>query len=438
MMQLAVIGLGKLGCPMAALFAAAGHDVVGADLSEKVVAAVNEGRAPVDETGLADLMTEASARLRATTSVEEAAEEAEVAFCIVPTPSLADDSFDTSGAESAFEAIGRGFARKDRGRRVAVLTSTVLPGATESRVKPALERGSGMTLGADLGLCYSPEFIALGSVLENMRHPDMVLMGSSQSWAAERAAHVIKTVADESVPVALMSIVEAEMTKISVNGFITTKISYANMIAEICERLPRADAAVVTAAVGLDSRIGQKYLRPGAPYGGPCFPRDNAAFRALASSLGVEADIAVATDRINRRQTRALVGRIIDQAGKIVKVAILGLTYKAFTSVAEEAFGVSLAQELLSEGLSVSAYDPRAIVELNGVHRTESAESCIAEADVVIVATPWPEFAEIEHVNSRLLFDYWRIIPDSALSPSTRVVYPGVGWSPADDGLSLP
>jgi UDPglucose 6-dehydrogenase len=435
-MQLAVIGLGKLGCPMAALLAAAGHDVVGADLSEVVVAVVNEGRAPVDETGLADLMTQASSRLRATMSVEEAAEDAEVAFCIVPTPSLADDSFDTSGVESAFTAIGRGFARKDRGRRVAVLTSTVLPGATELRVKPALEHGSGMTVGADLGLCYSPEFIALGSVLENMRHPDVVLMGSSQSWAAEKAAHVIKTVADENVPVAFMSIVEAEMTKISVNGFITTKISYANMIAEICERLPGADAAVVTAAVGLDSRIGQKYLRPGAPYGGPCFPRDNAAFRALANSLGVEADLAIATDRINRRQTRSLVERIIDQVGKNATVAILGLTYKAFTPVVEEAFGLLLARELLSEGISVSTYDPSAIDELAGVDRTESAGAAIAKADVVVVATPWPEFAQIEHIDSGLVFDYWRIIPESALSPRTRVVYPGVGSLPADDLLS--
>ena len=177
-MQLGVIGLGKLGCPMAALFAAAGHDVVGADLNEEVVAAVNEGRAPVEETGLADLMERASVRLRATTHVEEAAEDGEVVFCIVPTPSLADSSFDTRGAESAFEAIGRGFAKHNHGKRVAVLTSTVLPGATESRIKPALERGSGMTLGSDLGLCYSPEFIALGSVIENMRHPDMVLMGA--------------------------------------------------------------------------------------------------------------------------------------------------------------------------------------------------------------------------------------------------------------------
>jgi UDPglucose 6-dehydrogenase len=421
---------------MAALFAAAGHDVVGADLSPPVVAAVNEGRAPVDETGLSELMELAAPRLRATTSVEDAAEAAEVVFCIVPTPSLPDASFDTAAAESAFEAIGRGFARRDLGPRVAVLTSTVLPGATESRVKPALERGSSTSLGPRLGLCYSPEFIALGSVIENMRHPDMVLMGASEPWAAEKAAAVIKSVADKDAPVALMSIVEAEMTKIAVNGFITTKISYANMIAEICDHLPGADAAVVTSAVGLDSRIGQKYLRPAAPYGGPCFPRDNAAMRSLASSFGVQADLATATDRINRRQAAALVARILDQAGNAARVAILGLTYKPFTPVTEEAFGVLLAGELLAAGLAVSAYDPKAVVELPGVERADSAESAVEKADVVVVATPWPEFAHIAHIPSRLVFDYWRIVPAAALSELTRLVYPGVGLA-EDDELHL-
>ena len=434
-MRLAVIGLGKLGCPMAALLAAAGNDVVAADLNETVVAAVNQGRSPVDETGLDDLMEMAAPRLKATTSVADAAEDAEVAFCIVPTPSLPNGSFDTASAEVAFEAIGCGFARKDLGRRVAVLTSTVLPGATESRIKPALERGSGHSVGSNFGLCYSPEFIALGSVIENMRHPDMILMGASEPWAAETAVRALKTVAGEA-PVALMSIIEAEMTKISVNGFITTKISYANMIAEICEHLPGADAAVVTAAVGLDSRIGAKYLRPAAPYGGPCFPRDNTAFRALAASVGVDADLAVATDRINRRQASALVEKIVDRVGTSARVAILGLTYKPFTPVAEEAFGVQLAKELLVAGLAVAAYDPRAVVELPGIERTESAQDAIAKADVVVIATPWPEFAELDHIDSALVFDYWRMVPDSVLSPSTRIFHPGVGPQLNDEPAS--
>ena len=144
----------------------------------------------------------------------------------------------------------------------------------------------------------------------------------------------------------------------------------------------------------------------------------------------MEADLAIATDHINRRQSRLLVRKILDCAGKARKIAVLGLTYKAFTPVAEEGFGALLAVELLSEGLFVSAYDPRAVVDLCGVDRVGSVAAAIDGADVVVVATPWPEFAKIEHIDSDWVFDYWRIVPDSAFSPSTRVVYPGVGpWA---------
>lgn len=429
-MRLAVIGLGKLGSPMAALLASVGNDVVGADLSAHTVAVVNAGEASVPETGLSELMVRAAPHLRATTSVEDAVEDAEVVFCIVPTPSLPDSSFDTSFAEAAFEAIGRGFARKVIGRRVAVLTSTVLPGATEMKIRPALERGSGMEVGEQVGLCYSPEFIALGSVIENMRRPDMLLMGASDRWAADLAVAAIKSVVEREVPVALMSIVNAEMTKIAINTFITTKISYANMIAEMCERLPGADATVVTDAVGLDSRIGGKYLRPAAPYGGPCFPRDNAAFAGLARSLGVTADIAVATDNVNRRQVRTLIEKVIETVGRGGKVTVLGLTYKPSTPVSEEAFGVIVATELARRGFAVSAYDPAARVVLSGVETAERLSDATSGAEAVIVATPWPEFAMIESLDPAVLFDYWRIVPLSALSPKTRVLYPGVGPRP--------
>ncbi|HEV8065388.1 MAG TPA: nucleotide sugar dehydrogenase [Acidimicrobiales bacterium] len=424
-MKVAVVGLGKLGCPLAALLAAAGHDVVGADLSQATVDAVNAGRAPVVESGLDGLMAETGGRLRATTDVSEAAENAEIAFCIVPTPSLPDSSFDTSIAETAFEAIGAGFARRPGGRRVAVLTSTVLPGATMGRIAPALEGGSGQAIGDSLGLCYSPEFIALGSVIENMRHPDMVLMGATADWAATLATDVLRSIASQDVPVASMSVVDAEMTKIAVNTFVTTKISYANMLAEMCERLPGSDAAVVTAALGLDTRIGAKYLRPGPPYGGPCFPRDNAAFAGLARSLGVTADIAVATDTINRRQVDRVVAQIEAAVGHKRRVAVLGLTYKASTPVTEEAFGWNIAARLASLGHEVVAYDPAAEGAPAGVRTAPDIAGATAGAEVVVVGTPWPEFARIEHLDADFVYDGWRIIPRQALRSSARLVCPG-------------
>ena len=436
-MRIAVIGLGKLGCPMAALLAAAGHDVTGADLNPAFVDAVNEARAPVIEPGLEALMVLAKDRLSATTSVEAAAERSEIAFCIVPTPSLPDSSFDTSHAESAFEGIGRAWRQAGDARRVAVLTSTVLPGATEARIRPALERGAGRPVGDDLGLCYSPEFIALGTVIENMRHPDMILMGASARWAADTAIGAIRSISGDDVPVAAMSIVDAEVTKIAVNTYITTKISYANMIGEVCEQLPGADAAVVTAALGLDTRIGRKYIQPAAPYGGPCFPRDNAAFAGLARSLGLEADIAVATDTVNRRQVGRLVARLRRELATGNRVAVLGLTYKPATPVVEEAFGLLVANALAEAGYEVGAYDPMAEVSARaaldpGVQLAESAVSALKGARAAVVATPWAEFAEIERLDGvELLFDYWRIVPPRALDPTAIVSYPGSGPRPA-------
>jgi UDPglucose 6-dehydrogenase len=220
------------------------------------------------------------------------------------------------------------------------------------------------------------------------------------------------------------------MTKIAVNTFITTKISYANMIGEMCERLPGADAGVVTDAVGLDSRIGRKYLRPAAPYGGPCFPRDNAAFAGLARSLGVTADIAVATDSVNRRQVPALVGKVVAAVAPGSMVAVLGLTYKPATPVSEAAFGIIAAAELFDRGFVVRAYDPGGAAGPPGVAMAGSLREAITGAKAVIIATPWPEFGAIDHLDAAVLFDYWRIVPLAAISPRTLVMYPGVGPRP--------
>ena len=424
-MKLAVVGLGKLGCPMAALLAAAGNEVVGADLDPRVVDALNAGAAPVQEPGLDELIAEAGGRLLATTSVEEAVEGAEVAFCIVPTPSRAEGSFETRYAEEAFEAIGRGFARSRRGRQVAVLTSTVLPGDTEGRIRPALERGYGRPSGTDLEVCYSPEFIALGSVIADMRQPDMVLIGASADWAADLALSALTSVVTNGSPVARMSIVNAEITKLAVNTFVTTKISYANMLAEVCAGLPGADAEVVTRAIGLDSRIGHRYLRPGAAYGGPCFPRDNAAFAFLAETVGASADLAVATDAINRRQACSLAERVAHQAAPGASVAVLGLSYKPSTPVTEESFGVASARELVRHGFRVRVYDPLARVALPGTTLASSADEAVAGADVVVVATAWPEFSRIRRLSATLVFDFWRQVPRTAIPPGARVFYPG-------------
>jgi UDPglucose 6-dehydrogenase len=194
-----------------------------------------------------------------------------------------------------------------------------------------------------------------------------------------------------------MNFMNAEITKLAVNTFITTKISYANMLARLCEKLPEADVAVVTKALGLDTRIGAKYLNGGVSYGGPCFPRDNRAFAALATRSGAFSDLADATDKFNRAQIGAIASIVKQHQSGSQPIGILGLTYKPDTDVVEEAFGLLLAQELASANLPVVVYDPSgersgAFAAHKTVRMAESAEDCIAQSAVVVLATPWQEF----------------------------------------------
>jgi UDPglucose 6-dehydrogenase len=439
-MQLAVIGLGKLGSPFAALLATKGHVVVGADLDAELVRKLNAGEAPVEETGLAALILEAGDRLTATTSVEEAVVAASVVFIVVPTPSLESGEFDNQYVVSAVRAIGSAFSTQPDERRVVVVTSTVLPGSMSGPIRAALEEAAGGPVGETLGLCYSPEFIALGSVVADLRGPDFILVGESSAWVGELVGDVLVQMTDNAAPVCRMSLVDAELTKIAVNTFVTTKISYANMLAEICARLPGADAATVSAAVGLDSRIGQKYLRPAAPYGGPCFPRDNAALAALARSIGTTADIAEATDRINRRQVDAVGNELLRLAGQDGQVGILGMSYKPGTGVADESFGVHLALYLHDHGCVATVYDPAAMpaaLRLLGDRAIAvgSIEECAEYADVLVIATPWPEFSIVGDLIARGLtkvahiIDPWRMFDQPFASSDVTVWRPGQGMN---------
>ncbi len=283
------------------------------------------GHAPVLEPGLTEMLQSARGRLSATSDFGQALSGADVSFIVVPTPSGEDRMFSLAHVLAAVRSIGSVLSKNSAKRHVVVVTSTVMPGATIGPIREALEKSSGLTVGQEVGLCYSPEFIALGSVINDLTRPDMILVGESDRDSGDVLLSVLQEVTGSDVPVARMDTTSAEVAKLAVNTFVTTKISYANMIGEICEGLPGADAGLVTAAVGLDSRIGPKYLRPGAPYGGPCFPRDNAALAALARSLGKRADIAEATDNINRRQVDRVMAAAKDYAQPRSRVAILGL-----------------------------------------------------------------------------------------------------------------
>jgi UDPglucose 6-dehydrogenase len=417
----AVIGLGKLGSPMAAAISAHGVAVVGADLDASKVEAINRGEPPVNETNLADYIRRGRTHLRATTDIEAAVSDAEITFIIVPTPSEPHGGFSLRHVLTACEAIGRGL-KKRKGFPVAVITSTVMPGSTGGPIRECLEKHSGKKAGKEFGLCYSPEFIALGSVIHDFLNPDFILVGESDPHSGEILDAFYHAVCDNRPHIARMNYVNAELSKLAVNTYVTTKITYANMLAHICERLPGADVDVVTEAIGHDTRIGAKYLKGAVGYGGPCFPRDNLAMGRLARDLGAQAGLAETTDRENRAEVRRLADLVKKHARPGSKVGILGLSYKPDTEVIEESQGIGLARMLMDEELELTVYDPMALAAArmalgDGPSYAASAEDCVRQSDVVVIATPWKEFSQIParaysgRRTPQILIDAWRIAP---------------------------
>jgi UDPglucose 6-dehydrogenase len=432
-MKVSVVGLGKLGSPLLAFLAAKGFDTFGVDQNPNFVAAVQSGRAPVSEPGLQELFDSAGSRIRATDDISEAVTSTGVTFVVVPTPSKADAAFSNAHVIDAIEGIGAALRGKS-GYHLVVITSTVMPGSTGGPIRQALERTSGRRLGRDLGLCYNPEFIALGSVVHDMLRPDFILIGESDAQAGDMLESIYAAICESRPSIQRMNFINAEIAKIAVNSFVTTKISFANMISGICERLPGADATVVTKAIGCDSRIGGKYLAPALGYGGPCFPRDNAAFALMANKVGASADIAEAADKINHRQ----VERVVSLVRKLLlggTVGVLGPSYKPNTAVVEASQGVAIAAALAGDGYSVIVSDPRAAPAANavlgGMVEMAPAADCAARSDLLIVATPWPEFRELpldalRRAKGRLIVvDCWRLLPAPIFDEIVDLIYLG-------------
>lgn len=431
-----MIGLGKLGAPLAACLAAKGLRVIGVDADAAKVEALEHGRAPVFEPGLDALIAANADFLRATSDIARAVAESEITFIVVGTPSEADGGFSLRHVLPVCEAVGQALRAKKE-FHVVVLTSTVMPGSTGGPVRAKLEAASGKKCGTNFGLCYSPEFIALGSVIRDFLNPDFVLIGESDAKSGELLEHLYQRVCDSKPAAARMNFVNAEITKISVNTYITSKISFANMLARICEGSPGANVDVVTAALGLDTRIGAKYLKGAVSYGGPCFPRDNRALAALARGMGAPAELAQATDNFNRAQVIWLAELVERNAKRGGAVGILGLTYKPQTDVVEEAVGFLLARELASRGFRVCAFDPAGMAharrELGAtVQFALTAQECIAGAEIVIVATPWKEFLEIPAAawgssGGRVVVDCWRGLKHVEKVGGVRYLSLGIG-----------
>ena len=418
--RIAVIGLGKLGLAMAAVFADAGCSVTGVDVNEHLVAQLQRGKVASREPSVAELVHRAGDRLTFTTDLASAVGETQACFVIVPTPSDEGDGFSNAVLLEALGTIGAALRDRDDYYRV-VVSSTVMPGAFDAILRPALEAASGKRCGTDFGLAYNPEFVALGDVVHGLRNPDFVLIGEYCTGDGAADGDFLEAfhagICHRSPAIARMTPLNAEIAKLAVNCFITTKITFANQLGEICAGLPGSDAATVAAALGLDARIGPACLSPGPGFGGPCFPRDNAAFAHAARAAGSRARLAETVHALNRERPQTL-AREIKALAAGSDVAILGLAYKAGTPVVEESQSIEIARLLAADGVRVSVYDPAAMdgaraVLGQRVRYAESAAACADGCGVLVIATAEETFAEIPRETlARVpeILDWWGVL----------------------------
>jgi len=420
---ISVIGLGNLGLCMAACLADKGYNVIGVDVNQSIVQAINRGQSPLYEPGLAELMTRLQGNLVATDDYRYAVDNSKIIFIFVGTPIEKDGRYSTKYVEEVSREIATNLKNKDDFRLI-VLRSTVLPGVTEGVVKPLLEGISGKKCGTDFGLCYNPEILALGSIIHDFLNPDVVVIGESDPSSGELLSGVYQATCENNPPIIRTTPYNVEMAKVSLNVFLTMKMSFANTIAEICERIPGGDVDVISQILGYDTRIGRKFLTGALGYGGPCFPRDTKAFFTFAQQTGCQAKLAQAAGEVNEHQNERIVELIKQKIGIVEgkTIAILGLTYKPKTNIVEESDAIKIANALLQEEARLRVYDPaglgnaRTVLGQGNIKYADSVDDCLKGAELCILATPWDEFKSLkpedftQNMKKPVLFDCWRTL----------------------------
>jgi UDPglucose 6-dehydrogenase len=399
---------------MAATFAARGYAVVGIDIDPGKIRQVNAGEPPVDEPLLAETMSEGRERFHATNDPAEAV-TTDASFFIPPSPSLPDGSFSTQYLLKAMRPVAQAVRKAGKIGHIFVCSSTTTPGAVDSILIPMLEKEMSWNCGAEFSVCYNPEFIALGNVINGLLEPDFVLIGESDQAAGDALEQFYRRYNRNKCPVARMSIISAELTKISVNSYITMKISFTNQLRMIAEKFPKADINTILDAIGTDTRIGHKYLRAGLSYGGPCFPRDNRLLAYTARQTGLQAPLAEASDKVNELTKSNLLEKITNLTSVGATVLVLGMSYKPDTYITEESAGLHLAQALRKQGRRVIVHDFAATVDNNPVLRDFEFLTDLDglrernDVDLAVVCCPWPHYCDLKCSSATRVLSTWQL-----------------------------
>ena len=431
---IAVIGTGYVGLVTAAGFAELGNEVWCIDIDEAKIDGLSEGRIPIWEPGLEDLVLKHRDRLHFSTDVADALEHARLLFVAVGTPPTYSGDADLTAVMSVVASMPAS------DRHALVMKSTVPAGTGDTIKRLFREQGK-----EDFKYVSCPEFLKEGSAIADFLHPDRVVIGDDDDWAGDAVQALY---APLGAPILRMDIRSAEMVKLASNAFLATKISFINEIANVCEETG-ADVTEVARGMGLDERIGPKFLQAGIGFGGSCFPKDVTALKQLAGNSGYHFQLLNAVIEVNELQKRRVIAKLHKHLGTLIgkEVALLGLAFKPNTDDMREASSLVLSARLLGEGANVRVYDPVAELEarrlLQGVTFAPSALDAIDGVDAVVLVTEWPEFGELDlfevarRMRGTVLVDGRNFLdPDAARAAG--LTYEGIGRASADGATVEP
>lgn len=439
--KVCVIGMGYVGLIMGATFAKHGFETTCTDAIKSKVDALNEGKPHFYEQDLDELIKDAtgSGLLHGATDNIGTVKKSDISFICVGTPSLPDGSIDLNYIKATAKDIGTALKDMDQ-YHVVVAKSTIIPTTTENVILPILEKNSGKKIGSAFGLCMNPEFLREGNAVHDALNPDRIVVGEFDKKSGDA---VLKLYESFDCPKLRVDLTTAEMIKYVANSLLATKITFANEIANLCEKYG-IDVYDVMNGVGLDFRIGPHFLQAGAGFGGSCFPKDVNALVAAAKSQDIELKILDAVLDINDRQPLRVV-ELAEAAVKNLKgktIAVLGLAFKPETDDVRFTRALPIIEALIKKGANVKVYDPKAMgnfkkLTSKKITYSETAKEALRNSDVCIVQSDWQEFKNLKAqdfkalMNAPIVIDGRRTYnPDELLKAG--VVYKGIGWKNLD------
>ena len=402
MSTVAVIGAGYVGLTTAACLAHIGHNVTCADIDETKIAQLNNGKIPIHEARLLELVQEGTAKqlLKFVVGAQQAVTESDFVFLCLPTPQRGDGRADIGAVLEVVEEISPIIPP-----RAIIINKSTVPIGTNASIHATIER-------SDIAVVSNPEFLREGVAVTDFLQPDRIVIGAMDEETGERVAALY---AEINAPIVQVDLASAETIKYATNSFLATKVSFVNGLAAVCEAVG-ADIELVTRGLGLDQRIGSRFLQPGPGWGGSCFPKDMQALVRIATDAGYEFDLLKAVIEANEQQFDRIVAKaeaLLDQDLSEKNLALLGLTFKAHTDDLRNSPAIEVAQRLAAKGAILTAYDPMVTSESGipqEIRLVASMEQALTGSDLALVLTEWPEFTRANWARFISLMEGPRVV----------------------------